>query len=102
MRRGPFYVYILTNTHNTVLYIGVTNDIGRRLDEHRSRTPGSFTARYNIHKLVHLEVHASIRDAIAREKQLKHWHRPWKLDLIRQHNPKMLDLAPPLHPAPSC
>ena len=93
MGRYHYYVYILTNKHHTVFYIGMTNDIHRRLREHRKKTPGSFTAKYQIWKLVHLEEYAEVRDAIHREKQLKNWHRQWKIDLILKSNPAMMDLA---------
>ena len=93
MERRAFYVYILSNAHDTVFYIGVTNNIRRRLSEHRARKPGSFVARYNIFKLVHLEVYSSACVAIAREKQLKNWHRAWKKNLILRHNPTMQDLS---------
>jgi len=88
-----YYVYILANKHNTVLYIGVTNDLERRVREHRERVASSFTHRYNVHKLVHYEEYTEVRDAIAREKQLKNWHRAWKEELIRKKNPNFQDLS---------
>lgn len=87
------YVYILTNVHNTVLYIGMTNDIMRRMTEHKAGTVEGFSKRYNLKKLVYLEEFSEVREAIAHEKQLKNWHRDWKLNLIRQENPKMEDLS---------
>ncbi|MFZ1691584.1 MAG: GIY-YIG nuclease family protein [Flavobacteriales bacterium] len=89
-----YWVYIMTNAHNTVLYVGVTNNIERRAKEHKEhRNPGSFTARYNVEKLVWHEAHQSIDAAITREKQLKEWKRAWKERLIREMNPEWKDLA---------
>ncbi|MBK9177482.1 MAG: GIY-YIG nuclease family protein [Flavobacteriales bacterium] len=89
-----YWVYMMANAHNTVLYIGVTNNIERRAREHKSRMhPQSFTARYNVNKLVWHEAHTSILAAIAREKQLKDWKRSWKEDLVAQMNPEWKDLA---------
>ena len=85
--------YILTNLHNTVLYIGMTNDIMRRMTEHKAGTVEGFSKRYNLKKLVYLEEFSEVREALAREKQLKNWHRDWKLNLIRQENPEMEDLS---------
>jgi putative endonuclease len=79
-----YWVYIMANAHNTVLYIGVTNSIERRVQEHKSHAATrSFTARYNVEKLVWHEAHERIESAIAREKQLKDWKRAWKERLIR-------------------
>jgi putative endonuclease len=80
MRKGG-YVYIATNKSRT-LYIGVTNNLERRLWEHKQKTGSKFAARYNITRLVYYEEFADIRDAIAREKQLKGWRRDKKIDLI--------------------
>ncbi|MEM1042038.1 MAG: GIY-YIG nuclease family protein [Bacteroidota bacterium] len=88
-----YYVYILTNDHHTVLYTGVTNDLRRRLAEHRAGQGSSFTKRYNAHKLVYAESFRYVNDAIAREKQIKGGSRQKKLDLIEQHNPEWLDLG---------
>ena len=89
------YVYIMTNAHNTVLYIGVTNNLEKRVWEHiNSIDKGSFTYKYNCHKLVCYEVFEDIRHAIAREKQLKNWKRKWKDQLITKGNPNWLDLYP--------
>ena len=87
------YVYILTNKRNGTLYIGVTNDIERRVAEHKSGLIPGFTNKYHLTRLVHLEEYLGIKDAIAREKQLKNWHRAWKINLIEQTNPEWLDLA---------
>ena len=78
----PYYVYILTNKRNDALYVGVTNDNVRRTWEHRESLNDSFTKRYDTNKLVYVEPHEDIGQAIACEKNLKRWRRAWKLDLI--------------------
>ncbi|MCW3102542.1 MAG: Excinuclease subunit domain protein [Bacteroidetes bacterium] len=93
MNLNKAYVYILSNKNRTVLYIGVTNDLERRINEHRQGTGSAFTKRYNVHELVYYEIHSNIEQAIAREKQLKEWKRNWKLELIKTLNAEMLDLA---------
>ncbi|MBC7448342.1 MAG: GIY-YIG nuclease family protein [Hymenobacteraceae bacterium] len=93
-----YYVYILTNTIHTVLYVGVTNDLWQRVAEHRAGK-ATFTARYNVHKLVHYEGFLWIQEAIAREKQLKAGSRQKKMDLIREFNPLWKDLAAGDEPA---
>jgi putative endonuclease len=86
-------VYILTNTYNTTLYIGVTSDLFTRIPDHRNKIDkASFTAKYNCDKLVYYETLARIEDAIAREKQLKKWKRVWKDELINNMNPEWKDL----------
>ena len=87
-----FWVYVLTNRSGT-LYVGVTNDVGRRLAEHRSGASG-FTGRYAIDRLVYIEGYPSAADAIAREKQLKGWRRSKKVALVNAANPSWTDLAP--------
>ncbi len=87
-----FYVYILTNHTNKVLYIGVTNDLVRRVYEHKNKLARGFTEKYNINKLVYYEVSESIISAIEREKQLKGGSRKKKTDLINKLNPKWEDL----------
>jgi putative endonuclease len=87
-----YYVYILANRSRT-LYVGVTNDVGRRVDQHRAGSGSRFTARYAIHRLVHVEVASQARDAIAREKELKRWSRRKKVALIEASNPDWTDLA---------
>ena len=88
-----YYVYILTNQNNTVLYIGVTNDIIRRVWEHKNLVDKKcFTARYNVDKLVYYENYQFVQDAIAREKQLKAGSRDKKVDLIISLNPDCEDL----------
>lgn len=88
-----YWVYILTNRSGT-LYIGVTNDLERRVAEHKEGVhPDGFTARYAMDRLVYLEAYPSIRDALAREKQLKGWRRAKKVALINAANPSWRDLA---------
>ena len=87
------------NVHNTVLYIGMTNDIMRRMHEHKTGNVKGFSKRYNLKKLVYLEEFSEVWEAIGREKQLKNWHRDWKLNLIRQENPELEDLSPHLFAA---
>lgn len=91
MKQG--YVYILSNSHRTVLYVGVTSDIGTRIEEHKEKTSKtSFTARYNATDLIYYEEYESIEDAIKREKDIKNWKRAWKFDLIRKGNPDLRNL----------
>ena len=87
-----YYVYILTNKRNTVLYTGVTNDLQRRVYEHREKLVEGFTAKYNVNKLVYYEETESIEAAIMREKQIKGGSRQKKIDLIESMNPKWEDL----------
>jgi len=88
----PMYVYILTNRNNTVLYTGVTNNLQRRVFEHRHGIKSIFAAKYRAHKLVHYEVFSDPTSAIAREKQIKAGPRRKKLELIRSTNPNWDDL----------
>ena len=87
-----YYVYILTNKGNNVLYTGVTNDLHRRVYEHREKLVEGFTAKYNVNKLVYYEETESIEAAIMREKQIKGGSRQKKIDLIESMNPKWEDL----------
>ena len=92
-----YYVYILANKNNNVLYVGVTNDLIRRVYEHKHHADkDSFTSKYNVTKLVYFETTCDIRSAIAREKQLKGGSRMDKLFLIREQNPMFEDLYPKL------
>ena len=93
MRTLPFAVYILTTRRNTVLYTGVTNDLERRLTEHRAGLGGRFTRRYCAVRLVYVEYYADARTAIAREKQIKVGSRARKIALIERENPGWVDLA---------
>ncbi|MBQ8283595.1 MAG: GIY-YIG nuclease family protein [Clostridia bacterium] len=88
-----YYVYILTNKSNSVLYIGMTNDLIRRLYEHKEKLIEGFTKRYNIDKLVYYETTNEVEVAIEREKQLKKWSRKKKEWLIQINNPDWLDLS---------
>ncbi len=92
-----YYVYLLTSRTGT-LYIGVTNNLQRRVLEHRSGTDRGFTARYTVDRLIYYETFTQILDAISREKQLKGWKRTKKLALARQANPPLRELA--IFPAP--
>ena len=87
-----FYVYMLASRRNGTLYVGVTNDLARRVFEHRTGAVRGFTTKYDVKILVWYEPHPSIAEAIAREKRLKRWRRDWKLSLIEQTNPQWLDL----------
>jgi len=87
-----YYVYIMTNVTDNVLYIGVTNDLRRRVYEHKNKLVKGFTSEYNLCKLVYYEHTGDVHAAIEREKQLKRWHRDWKMNLIRQTNPEFDDL----------
>src|SRR5258705_9189415 len=87
-----YYVYIMTNRSGT-LYIGVTNDLVRRVHEHKAKYVDGFTKKYNLTQLVYYEVGEDIREAIAREKQLKGWRRSKKVALINSSNPKWNDLG---------
>jgi putative endonuclease len=91
-----YFVYILTNRPRGVLYVGVTNDVGRRLAEHRAKSVPGFTERYGVSRLVHVEEYASILEARSREHSLKRWRREWKFALIEQSNPDWRDLSPDL------
>ena len=86
------YIYFMTNQYNNVLYIGVTNDIVRRVTEHKEKTNKGFTYKYNCDKLVYYERFQLMTDAIAREKQLKNWKREWKDKLVNDFNPEWKDL----------
>lgn len=89
-----YYVYILSNKKNGVLYIGVTNSIFARNFQHKSRqNQNSFTTKYNINKVIYFEIYQYVNEAIIREKQLKNWRRQWKIKLIEEENPEWSDLA---------
>ena len=87
-----YYVYILTNKTNKVLYIGVTNDLLRRVNEHKQKIVRGFTSKYNVNKLVYYEYADYIWSALEREKQLKNWKRSWKIDLVNSFNSEWRDL----------
>ncbi len=92
MRLHNYYVYIVASASRT-LYIGVTNDLERRVWQHRHKVLGGFTAKYDVSRLVWFELHSQVDDAIAREKQIKGWSRGKKLALIEGENPKWWDLS---------
>jgi len=87
-----YYVYIMTNKRNTVLYTGVTNDLKRRVYEHKEKLTDGFTKKYNITRLVHYEVSEDIESAILREKQIKAGSRQKKMDLVNSQNKEWADL----------
>ena len=89
-----YYVYLLASDRNGTLYLGVTNDIVRRVFEHKSKTVPGFTKRYAVDKLVWFEIFDDPTSAIAREKELKKWRREWKVRLIEEQNPQWIDLYP--------
>ena len=90
---NDYYVYILTNETNTTLYIRMTNDLKRRLYEHKNKLIPGFTEKYNVNKLVYYEKTTDVKSAIQREKNIKKWNRDWKLELIKKTNPNFNDLS---------
>ncbi len=88
-----YFVYMMTGWNNNVLYIGVTGDLMRRVFEHKSKEIPGFTCRYNLDKLVYYEDYTDIKQAIAREKQLKGWKRQRKNSLVNNFNPEWKDLS---------
>ena len=89
-----YYVYILASKIGGTLYIGVTNDLVRRVHEHKEGIVEGFTTKYKVHRLVYFEQHSDIEAAIQREKRLKKWNRRWKIRLIEETNPNWVDLYP--------
>ena len=87
MKKQLYYVYIMVNDFGNVMYIGVTNDLERRVYEHKNSVLSGFTSDYNVHKLVYYETTSDIKAAISREKQLKHWSRTKKNALVEKSNP---------------
>ena len=88
-----YYLYILTNKKNGTLYIGVTNDLERRMFEHKNKLIEGFTKQYGLNMLVYFETYQYVNDAIKREKNMKKWKRQWKIDLIEQENNGWNDLS---------
>ncbi len=88
-----YYIYILTNWNNKVMYVGVTNNLERRLYEHKNGLVDGFTKKYNIHKLVYYEATSDVRVAIEREKQIKGWTRTKKNALVESNNPTLRDIS---------
>ena len=92
MNHRTYYVYIMASKRNGTLYIGVTNDLIRRVYEHKNNLVEGFTNKYRVHKLVYWDQSENIQSALQREKQLKIWKRQWKLALIEEHNASWQDL----------
>ena len=91
--KKTYAVYIMTNYSETSLYVGVTSNLSKRVWEHKNKVVEGFTEKYNVDKLVYYETTDSIELAIKREKQLKNWHRQWKINLIKEMNPEFRDLS---------
>lgn len=89
-----YFVYILASGRNGTLYVGVTSDLVGRVWEHKAKEVRGFTAKYGVDRLMWFEVHSDINAAIHREKQIKRWHRDWKIALFRDTNPDWHDLYP--------
>ncbi len=87
-----YYVYILASKRNGTLYIGVTNDLIKRVYEHKNDLVEGFTKKYGVHSLVYYEDARDVNSAITREKQMKKWRRQWKIELIEKDNPEWKDL----------
>ena len=87
-----YYVYILASKRNGTLYVGMTEDIGKRTVRHKDRRANQFAAKYDVLKLVYYEKHKSLEEAVKREKQLKKWNRRWKIRVIERLNPKWDDI----------
>ena len=94
---GSFFVYILASKKNGTLYVGVTNDLARRMTEHKAKLVPGFTRQYSIDRLVYFETFESILEARARERALKCWRRAWKITLIEKLNPEWNDLSDQLN-----
>lgn len=92
INKQQYYVYIITNYNNSTYYIGVTNNLIRRIFDHKEGIIRGFSQKYKLKKLVYFEVCTDIIEAISREKQLKNWHREWKTNLIKEINPDFKDL----------
>ena len=90
------YVYIMSNIARTTLYVGVTNDLNKRVWDHKQGTGCEFTSKYKLTVLLYAEEHGTMPDAIKREKRLKAWRREWKWELIKKLNPDLVDLYPTL------
>jgi len=86
------FIYIVSNKNRTVLYVGVTSNLIKRIESHKKGTGSVFTKRYSANQLMYFELFSDINLAIKREKQLKNWHSKWKWNLIKENNPELLDL----------
>ena len=93
MFQNTYYVYILTNQYNNVMYVGITNDLKRRVYEHRNELVDGFTKRYHVHKLVYYECSGDVTSAIAREKEIKGWTRAKKNALVESKNPNWEEIT---------
>jgi putative endonuclease len=89
----PYHVYILASRRHGTLYIGVTNNLRTRIEQHRLGLGSAFVRKYGVHRLVYVETYERAEDAIAREKQLKKWNRDWKIQLIEKDNLEWRDLS---------
>lgn len=92
-----YFVYIVASDKNGTIYIGVTNNLAKRIWEHKNEVADGFTSKYSVKKLVYYEDYSEIELAIRREKRLKKWERKWKLELIEKNNPQWLDLYEKIH-----
>ncbi|OYY93965.1 MAG: excinuclease ABC subunit C [Hydrogenophilales bacterium 28-61-23] len=104
-REHRYFVYLLTNWNNKVMYVGMTNDLMRRVYEHKTKAVQGFTEKYNVNRLVYFEETSDVHAAISREKEIKKWRREKKDALVIQANPEWRDLSesiglPSCHPAP--
>ncbi len=88
-----YYVYILASKNYGTLYTGVTNNLLRRIYQHKEGLVEGFTKKYYVHRLVYYEIHHEVYEALTREKRIKKWNRQWKINLIDQSNPQWLDLS---------
>jgi len=95
---GQYFVYILASKRNGTLYIGVTNDLLKRVYQHKNNLVEGFTRKYGVYNLVYYEIYKNIYDAITREKNMKKWKRKWKMELIEKSNPNWEDLYDTLSP----
>jgi len=91
--KHQYYIYIITNKKEGVLYIGVTNNLERRIFEHKNKLVKGFSSKYNLDKLIYFEEYQFIEEAIKREKNMKKWKRAWKINLVIKENPNWEDLA---------
>ena len=92
MKQKQYYLYITASIKEGTLYVGITNDLLKRIYEHKNNLIDGFTKKYNVHKLVYYEETNDIQSAIQREKQIKKWKREWKINLIKKFNPNWKDL----------
>lgn len=86
------FIYIVSNKNRTVLYVGVTSNLLRRITQHKDGNGSVFTKKYSVNELLYYEMFSNINLAINREKQLKNWHKDWKWNLIKEKNPELIDL----------